>query len=91
MYIMYYIIYRYIGMCRLYTLPVCKGTGTTTKKTKKKKKKKKRYFLEEEELLLLFFLINNIILPVVLIRIIKNTVRMECKENKKTANNNMND
>ena len=84
---MYYIIYRYIGMCRLYTLPVCKGTGTTTKKTKKKKK---RYFLEEEELLLLFFLINNII-PVVLIRIIKNTVRMECKENKKTANNNMND
>ena len=61
MYIMYYIIYRYIGMCRLYTLPVCKGTGTTTKKTKKKKKKKKRYFLEEEELLLLFFLINNII------------------------------
>jgi hypothetical protein len=51
-------------MCRLYTLPVCKGTGTTTKKTKKKKKKKKRYFLEEEELLLLFFLNNNLLIPV---------------------------
>ena len=31
------------------------------------------------------------VIPVVLKRIIKKTVRMECKENKKTANNNMND